>query len=824
MCVLVCIAGGGVRNALTLVSLLFPLASGCESPPEPIPPSEPVAELSNEFAVSGIDRLIPVRVVVLCDTGESLPSGTTTNVHTAMMRANFAFKPAGVQFYVSRIESPQTPTLNTNEASTATIAWSSVSGDFQKIFPAATSSSFTGISNTVRDWYRLAAEKWGDESELFLYVTKTGGGLGRFPFEARDVEVSRGMLDLSPQLAHEFGHFLGVGHPFDIAASPVIHPETGDTLKLADWWDLTYIQDAQNNFSFPANRSDALAAEQAGTLYRINNNEFFSGLPNQDYCKTRGYGYTPVDGYNAQSNCCHSVASSVYNAGNSPGLIECSIGRGPYNNGMGTRMLISTGDAGMKGMSFTTSEGSNPTTSYRYGVNVMDYLHGNRDYPSQLSQSQARMVRSYLRFEVPLTDTLFSGMGTKSSRRTRLGRSTPRRPAYRLDFDGDGKRDIAFWVPPTPNNGSTSKFKIYLSSSSPSYSAPVEIAFGQLGDIPVPADYNEDGKTDIAVYRPGFGRVSSEWHYCLTGITVAGTTCSTYPAPIAFGAADTIPVQDTNFLTGPELAIYKPSTGEWKWRSLTSSSVATVQLGNSSSTILPGLYDNDDRTDLAVYDPNTAEFSLKLSSNSWAGAPLVRAFPSTYVASLTGGTPADRSGAVAIPGMYHRRQLGSYANGNGWWGSRLALTLWDPQSGNWASMWDPTLNANITTCQWGDPSDIPVPSLGLEVNGPDLSLPSGLQPTYQYNKLAVFRPSWNGNGFLYLKDSMTSGCGGTTPANQGLTPFNYQIFSVSDMDGDQLPEVWQYVNDQQKLYSYSSSSGYTTYTFYNLGGNRGYLL
>lgn len=154
------------------------------------------------------------------------------------------------------------------------------------------------------------------------------------------------------------------------------------------------------------------------------------------------------------------------------------------------------------------------------------------------------------------------------------------------DYDGDGKDDIAVWRP-APATQAT----FYILNSQ-GFTLRAE-AFGQTGDDPtVVADYNNDGKDDLAVYRPGAQGV---WYYRTTpnGPTTFlpwGTT------------GDKVAPGDFNGDGFADVGIARNEGGVLRhWRRL-STGVAdqSTVFGASTDTIITGDFDGDGRTDAAT--------------------------------------------------------------------------------------------------------------------------------------------------------------------------------------------------------------------------------
>jgi hypothetical protein len=113
-------------------------------------------------------------------------------------------------------------------------------------------------------------------------------------------------------------------------------------------------------------------------------------------------------------------------------------------------------------------------------------------------------------------------------------------------------------------------------------------AFGTSGDVPVPRDYDGDGKVDVAVYRAGY------W-YTLRS-SDGGVTSTEWG-----GMARDIPVpRDYDGDGKADIAVYRD--GMWYILRSSDGGVTAVGWGGMAQDIpVPGDYDGDGKTDIAIY-------------------------------------------------------------------------------------------------------------------------------------------------------------------------------------------------------------------------------
>ncbi|MEO6393410.1 MAG: VCBS repeat-containing protein [Pyrinomonadaceae bacterium] len=120
------------------------------------------------------------------------------------------------------------------------------------------------------------------------------------------------------------------------------------------------------------------------------------------------------------------------------------------------------------------------------------------------------------------------------------------------------------------------------------------VSFGQLGDIPISADFTGDGNDEITVFRPSNGT----W-YVLNLIT------NQYQA-VQFGQSGDKPVPaDYDGDGRMDIAVFRPATGVWHIIYSSDNSYHPIQWGQNGDRPQAADYDNDGYANLAVFRNGT---------------------------------------------------------------------------------------------------------------------------------------------------------------------------------------------------------------------------
>jgi peptidase C39-like protein/FG-GAP repeat protein len=143
------------------------------------------------------------------------------------------------------------------------------------------------------------------------------------------------------------------------------------------------------------------------------------------------------------------------------------------------------------------------------------------------------------------------------------------------DYNGDGYSDIAIF---RPSSG------LWL------VRGVTRVYWGTSGDIPVPGNYGGYGKTDIGIYRPASGL------WALQGYL-----------RYYYGSSSDTPVPGDYTGNGAcNLGIFRPSTGLWSVRGVT-----RVYWGTSGDIPVPANYGGYGKTDIGIFRPSSGLWALQ---------------------------------------------------------------------------------------------------------------------------------------------------------------------------------------------------------------------
>ena len=269
-----------------------------------------------------------------------------------------------------------------------------------------------------------------------------------------------------------------------------------------------------------------------------------------------------------------------------------------------------------------------------------------------------------------------------------------------FDFDFDMRADLSVFRPSTG-------VWFQLNSTTGVYGTQ----FGANGDKPVAADYDADGKTDIAVYRGGL------WFRFKSAT-------NTYDG-FGFGVSTDLPVPaDFDGDGKADVAVFRPSTGEWFVSKSRDNAFQSIQFGVSGDRPLPADYDADGKADFNLWRPSDNTWyrlnsgsNLSFSANQFGtngDKPVVADFDNDNRADLAVYRPSvgvwyiirsSDNGYYGVGfGLAQDIPVAADYDGDG----KDDIAVYRPSDGYWYRL--NSRDGAFASTQFGAPGDIPVPA------------------------------------------------------------------------------------------------------------------
>jgi hypothetical protein len=233
---------------------------------------------------------------------------------------------------------------------------------------------------------------------------------------------------------------------------------------------------------------------------------------------------------------------------------------------------------------FTWGDGWSYTSPVFFTNTVLIPGLGNAHLPDIDFDGDTRMDMSVYD---PQSGQWFYRRSTGGSAAVKWGWNSAR--PLRGDFDGDRKTDFCVYDP------ATGIWYIRFAAGS-----STATRWGWPSAIPAPGDYNGDGRTDFAVYDPATG----QWYIKYAGLSGQRSVSSP-------GAGIPIP-GDFDGDGKMDVAVYQPWASRWSIR-FSEGGMVEFYKGVDGGIPVLGDFDGDGRIDACVYSPETGIWYIKES-------------------------------------------------------------------------------------------------------------------------------------------------------------------------------------------------------------------